>query len=363
LGHANDPRRIEAERARGKLQLTAGDARAALGTLTSALTSAEALWGKADPRLIPILHDRSAVFGRLSQSKPAVADGERALELGIAAWGSEYPGIAKARRLLGLLYIEQLGDVPRGEKQLLLARQLYSAQLGPDSVDVGGCEHALSQARLYRGDYAKALEHAERADQIYAARLGAQHPRRAEVLVAVGVLRFLRKDFLGSLDAYEAAYPIMRAALGDAHNHVAILLSNTGETLLALDRGEAAVVDFTRALDILKRSLGRDHVDLALPLKGLGLARLSRRQYAEALVALDQALALRTRSAAANDPQEVAEIQWALARTLRGLGRERGRARELAESALDTYRGLGSESAPQVQEILQWLAAPTGRAR
>ncbi len=361
LGHTNDPRRIEAERARGKLQLTAGDARAALGTLTRALTAAEALWGKTDPRLIPILHDRSAVQARLRQSKPAVADGERALELGIAAWGPAYPGIAKARRLLGLLYIEQLGDLPRGEQQLLLARQLYSAQLGPDSIDVAGCEHALSQARLYRGDYAAALTHAERAEQIYAQRLGPQHARRGEALMAMGVLRFLRKDFPGSLAAYQAAYPIIRAALGDGHTTVAILYSNTGETLLALDRAEAAEADFTRALDILRRSLGSDHADLALPLKGLGLARLSRRQYAAALDALDQALALRTRSTAANDPQEVAEIQWALARALRSLDREPRRARALAEAALGAYRRLGSEWAPRVQDIVRWLAADGAR--
>jgi len=356
LGHASDSRRVELEHARGNLQLTAGDARAAVGTLSHALEAAEALWGKDDPRLIPLLRDRALAQARLRQAKPAVADGERALALGIAAWGPEYPDIARTRRALGLLYIEQLGAVERGEHELTLALELYRTQLGADSTEVANCEQALSQARLYRGDYAAALEHAERAEQIYAKRLGADHPRHGEALNGLGVLRFMRKDFNGSLAAYEAAYPILRAALGTGHTTVGILLSNTGEALLALDRPDQARSYFERALEILHKSLGPEHADLALPLKGLGLAYLSRGQPREALAPLERALVLRTQSAAASDPQEVAEIRWGLARTLRALGREPARARELAEAAATAYRSLGSESAERVREISRWLA-------
>jgi hypothetical protein len=356
LGHASDPRRVEVEHARGNLQLTAGDARTALITLSRALVAAEALWGKDDPRLIPLLRDRALVLARLRQAKPAVADGERALALGIAAWGPAYPDIARTRRTLGLLYIEQLGEVERGEHELGLALELYRAQLGWDSSEVANCEQALSQAGQYRGDYAAALAHAERAEQIYARRLGADHPRHGEALMGLGVLRFMRKDFPGSLAAYEAAYPILRAALGNAHTTVGILLSNTGETLLALDRAEPAQDYFARALDILRKSLGSEHADLALPLKGLGLAHLRRGQPGEAVARFERALALRTQSSAASDPQEVAEIRWGLARALRALGREPVRARELAEAAAAGYRGLGSESAERVREIARWLA-------
>jgi tetratricopeptide (TPR) repeat protein len=357
LGHPNDSRRVEVERARANLQLTAGDSRAALATLSHALDSAEALWGKDDPRLIPFLRDRAMVQGRLQQGKLAVAAAERALALGIAAWGPEYPDIARTRRALGLLYIEQLGAVERGEREITLALELYRTQLGADSIEVANCEQTLSQAGQYRGDYAAALEHAERAEQIYARRLGADHPRRGEALMGVGVSRFMRKDFAGSLAAYETAYPILRQAWGTSHTTVGILLSNTGETLLALGRPEAAQADFAKALDILQRSLGPDHADLALPLKGLGLADLSRGRPRDALAPLERALALSTKAASAGDPQELAEIRWGLARTLRALGREPGRARDLAGAALTGYRSLGSESAGRVREITQWLAA------
>jgi tetratricopeptide (TPR) repeat protein len=169
----------------------------------------------------------------------------------------------------------------------------------------------------------------------------------------------MRKDFNGSLEAYEAAYPILRAALGAGHTTVGILLSNTGEALLALGRPEQAQSYFERALDILRNSLGPEHADLALPLKGKGLAHLSRGQPREALEPLERALVLRTQSAAASDPQEVAEIRWGLARTLRALGRDPARARALAEAAATGYRNLGSESAERVREISQWLATGT----
>jgi tetratricopeptide (TPR) repeat protein len=361
LGHASDPRRIELEHARARLQLTAGNAREALVALSRALDTSEALWGKDDPRLIPLLRDRALAEAQLGQAKPAVSDGERALAIGIATWGPEYPNIASTRRVLGLIYIEQLGAVERGEHEITLALQLYRAQLGVDSIEVANCEQALSQAGQHRGDYAAALEHAERAEQIFARQLGADHQRHGEALMGVGVLRFMRKDFAGSLAADEAAYPILRAASGADHPTVGILLSNTGETLLALGRAEPAQANFEQALEILQKQNGPDHADLALPLKGIGLAHLSRGQPRQALGPLERALALRTQAAAASDSQELAEIRWGLAQTLRALGRDPARARALAEAALAAYRDLGGESAGRVQEISLWLAGSGAR--
>jgi tetratricopeptide (TPR) repeat protein len=358
LGHPGDSRRILLEQARGNLQYTRGNPRDAVTTLSHALDRAEALWGKDDVRLIPMLRDRAAAEARLRDARPAVADGERALALGLAAWGPSYPAIARSRRALGLLYVEQLGDTARGEHEIDLALQLFRDQLGADSIEVANCEQALSQAGLYRGDYAAALDHAERAEQIFGLRLGPKHPRYGEALMGVGVLRFMRKDYTGSLAAYEAAYPVLRAAYGADHSTVGILLSNTGETLLALGRPDPARVDFARALDILRQHDGPDHADLALPLKGLGLSYLGAGRPGDARAPLEQALALRTRSAAASDPQEVAEIRWGLARTLRALGRDPARARELALAARDGYRGLGKEWVERVREIDRWLAAP-----
>ena len=354
LGHPSDSRRVGVEHARGTLALIGGKPRDAVIALSRATTTAETLWGKDDPRLIPLLRDRALAQARAGQPRPAADDDERALAIGLAAWGPDYPDIASTRSALGLLYIEQLGDVARGEREVTLALRLFSAQLGADSNEVAACEQALSVAGQYRGDYAAALTHAERAEQIYARRSGVDHARHGESLMGVGVLRFMRKDFAGSLAAYEAAYPILAAALGASHTTVGVLHSNTGETLLALGRPDAALAEFQHAIDILTDRLGPDHPDLALPLKGAGLVRLRRGQPLDAVAPLERALALSTR--AAGDPQELAEIRWALARALRALGRDPARSRELATAALAAYRGLGSESADRVTDITRWLA-------
>jgi tetratricopeptide (TPR) repeat protein len=354
LGHTSDPRQIEVEHARGNLLLTSGDARQARETLSRAVGDGERMWGTDDPRLVAVLRDRAQALARLSQAGPAVADGERALALGLAAWGPDHPEVARTRRALGLLYLEQLGDVTRAEHEISLALALDRAQLGEDSFDVANCEQALSKAVQYRGDYAAALDHAERAEKILARQLGVDHPRHGEALLGIGVLRFMRKDFPGSLAAYEAAYPILRGALGEHHTTLGILLSNTGETLLALGRAEAAQADFDHARAIFEASLGPDHPFLALPLKGLGLAHLRRGRPRDALAPLDRALALGTASSA-TDPQELAEIRWALARALHTVGSAPTRSHELARTALATYRKLGGESAARAREIETWL--------
>src|SRR6185436_17367569 len=74
LGHAGDSRRVAVEHARGTQRLAAGDAGQAVAALTRALELAEALWGKDDPRLVPLLRDRATAYGRLRQAKAAVAD-------------------------------------------------------------------------------------------------------------------------------------------------------------------------------------------------------------------------------------------------------------------------------------------------
>jgi tetratricopeptide (TPR) repeat protein len=356
LGHDTDPRRVQADHARALLQRIGGDVRGAAATLSRAIETGEAMWGKDDPRLIGVLRERATTRGMLRDTRPAFADAERALALGIAAWGEQYPDVARTRRALGLLYIEQLRDVARGEHELARALELFRAQLDADSLEIANCEQALSQAGAYRGDYAAALEHAERADRIYVQQLGTDYSRRGEALMGVGALRFLRKDFDGSLAAYQTAYPILLAAYGPGHYAVGVLLANTGEALLALGQPEPARADFARALEILEPALGPEHLDLALPLKGLGLVELRRDRPRAAVAPLERALALLIRSRG-GAPQELAEVRWALARALRAEGQQLPRARALAEEAATGYRGLGSESAGPVHEIERWLAS------
>ncbi|MDY7232975.1 serine/threonine-protein kinase [Hyalangium rubrum] len=356
LGHGDDRRRLDVAHARGNIQMAGGQHREAVETFTQALAEATARRVE-EVRLVPLLRGRAIAFAATGEAPKALADYQRALALSLAAWGPGHPDVATTRRALGVLQIERLGQVEQGRREIEQAANIYRAAQGEDAPDVGHCEAALSQAEMFRGDYAAALAHAERADAIFERTLGAEHRRRGETLMAIGVLRFMRKDYAGSLTAYERARGILEANLGAEHIDVGVLVSNIGETLLALGESEAALRNFEQALVILRRGLGPSHPNLAFPLKGVGLAHLDRRHYALAREAFEASLALREKTPGGGDPQELAETRWGLARALGGLGVEPARRRELSTAALETYRTLGPDWADRAREISRSLAA------
>lgn len=358
LNHVNDPRWIDIAHARGNLQLASGDNAKSLATLSGAIGAAEDRWGKSDPRLISLLRDRALVYarsGHATSATSAVADGERALTLAISAWGPEYPEIARTRRSLGYFYIDQVGEIERGEKQIKLAIELYSKQ-DADSTEVANCEQMLAWASTLRGDYASALTHAERAAQIYLLRAGADNTRYGQALVGLGGARQMRNDFAGALQANTDAHAILLNSFGAKHQKVGNLLSNMGEISLALGKTEEAQQNFQHALDILSARLNPDHADLAYPLKGLGQVYLARNRPQDALEPLERALSLCNSQAPVFPPHERAEVRWTLARVLRALHREPARALVLAREALAIYVKLGPQSAARAKEIERWVA-------
>jgi predicted Ser/Thr protein kinase len=102
LGHGADARRVAIARARAELARTA-DPAAAVSALSGALDAAEALWGKDDPRLVPLLRERAAAEHQAQQAAPAAADAKRALALGIRAWGAAHPDTLRTRSLIDQL--------------------------------------------------------------------------------------------------------------------------------------------------------------------------------------------------------------------------------------------------------------------
>jgi eukaryotic-like serine/threonine-protein kinase len=353
LGHEDDPRELLLEHASGLVMAAQGHHGDAAEQLTRAIDAASRRWGTDDLRIAPMLIDRANARAMIGAASDALADYERALAIETAAFGPEHPWIASARRDLGLLLVENLGRLDQGQAEIEEARRIYAAARGHDSLEVGHAEVALAQPHLFRGQYEQALVHAERALGIYERQLDPHHPRRAEALNAVGVLRFFLADFAGSLSAYEQALAIMEPTLGAGHVDVGLVRSNIGETLLALAEPEQARTAFEQALAVLRAGWGPDHAELALPLKGLGLTELALDRPAAAAGHLEQAL--RLRDAATTDPQEIAEIEWGLARALLALGQGRARRRALAASALERYRGLGETWAERVRDIELWL--------
>lgn len=168
----------------------------------------------------------------------------------------------------------------------------------------------------------------------------------AEILAQQG-------DVAGALARNLISEESFRSAYGAGSPWMAHNKSNRGEYLVALGRYGEAIAAFQDALALWEGALGSEHRYLGYPLTGIGIARWKQGHAAEALPPLERALALR--QAHEPDAATVAETRFALARALWDDGRDRPRARRLAEDAHDVYQGQPT-LADKDREVTGWLA-------
>ena len=154
-----------------------------------------------------------------------------------------------------------------------------------------------------------------------------------------------------ALEHVDRSIEILETGLGAAHPELATQLSNRGEILNALGRYREARGSFEKARIIWERELGLDNRNLAYALTGIGHSFIAEGD-------TDQ----RARAARARlqDPRRAGERRRSTGRDpIRpgagavGLGRERARARLLAEQARDTYAKSVARS--KLAEVQSWL--------
>ena len=174
-------------------------------------------------------------------------------------------------------------------------------------------------------------------------------------------------DELGEIEAAaryaERAVKIMEGTLGLDHPKAGVPLTNYAELLVRLGRFDDARQPAERALAVFERDTDPDGLYVCYPLSTLGLSYLALGRFDEAVPPLERAT--RIRDAREILPAKRAEVHFALARALAGMGRPTERACLLAARARDEYR----ESPPtpaterELGEIDRWLAAaPAPRA-
>jgi len=191
------------------------------------------------------------------------------------------------------------------QEALLLKRKV----LGEDHPDVGASEGNLAVVLEALGRNQEALEHVDRSIEILENGLGAGHPE------------------------------------------LATQLSNRGEILNALGRYRDARASFEKARIIWERELGLDNRNLAYALTGIGVSYIAEGDPSSALVPLERAFKIREDHE--TDPGRRAETRFALARALWEAGRDRPRARLLAEEARDGYARAVEK--PRLAEVESWL--------
>ncbi|MEZ4453837.1 MAG: tetratricopeptide repeat protein, partial [Nannocystaceae bacterium] len=300
----------------------------------------------------------AAVYHLREEPDVAIHLLEEALALRERLLGEAHPqvadllvNLAEARRARG--EFDAAGALQRR------ALGIYDEALGPDhpSVALVLGNLALTERTLGHRDEARALN--RRALAIREAALGPDHP---EVAIS---LSYLAEDAAdrGELEASMAlsarALAIREAALGPDHPDVGQSLATmAGYHLLRGELDEAERL-LDRAVAVIEAALGPDHVELSGALVGVARLALARERPRDAIAPLERAAILR----ATYRPDARAEVDALLARALwdapEGEGRDRSRARALAEGALEVLRSTSAPAA-EIEPVEAWLVEHPG---
>jgi tetratricopeptide (TPR) repeat protein/predicted Ser/Thr protein kinase len=281
---------------------------------------------------------------------------QRALAICEKALGPEHPSVAMSHNNLGsVAWSEGKFDEAREHHERALA--IREQALGPDHPFVASSLSNLGLVAESQEQFDEARRHHERALAIKEKVHGSEHPSLATSHNNLGTVAWREGKIDEARGHHERALAIWEKALGPDHPDVATAHYNLGNLALSQEQFDEARGHYERSLAIYEKALGPDHGDLTYPLTGLGEALLNLGEASSALPHLERALTIRTSNA--GDPLGVAHIRFALARALWDApaehGRDRTRARELAELARGAYVEDGEKSAEELEEVESWL--------
>ena len=158
--------------------------------------------------------------------------------------------------------------------------------------------------------------------------------------------------------AYQRALAIEEKAARPNPVRLAMELNNLGDVYLKQGQHARALEHFQKALGLRQGALGAEHFDVAKDLLGLGETYLSMRRLPMALQALERALALR--ESHPGFPTTLARIRFALARALWESGKDKPRAKQLAEQAKAAYANGGPGNASERSTVDGWISQHVG---
>ncbi|MEM9454812.1 MAG: serine/threonine-protein kinase [Myxococcota bacterium] len=390
----------------GTAYILTGQHEEARATLERALAIREQALGSKHPGVADSLNKLGVIYRNLGEYGEAEAMHRRALVIQEQALGSKHPSVADSLNNLGNAHINR-GDHAEAKAMHERALAIRKEALGPKHPKVADSLNNLGNAHINRGNHAEAKAMYERALAIQEEVLGPKHPSVADSLNNLGFVYYslgahedakrmyehalsIREEALGpthpsvadSLNnlgniytkqgeyeeaeaMYELALAIRQETLGPNHSKVADNLGNLGLFRIQIDKHERAEVLMRRTLGIQEETLGPEHPQLANNLINLGEALLMQEKHNKAVEHLERASTLLTTKDI--EPVLLADARFTLARALWGAspsgGRDRPRARALAEQARQTLAADGPDSAERLAEVEQWLAEHPPPAR
>ncbi len=238
-------------------------------------------------------------------------------------------------------------------------RTLYDKKHGAHyEFEMAACDELEGGVLFDMGRFREALPVFERVRARRERLFGPSHPSLWSALVNLGeVLVALDRpdDAIALYDRVAATGPLNDGSAAYAKHRRAAAFRLRGD----LDR---AFEEDRGALALLARSGETDSYWTSWPLTGIGLDLLALGEAGEAVEPLEKAVAERGEGTVV---AEAAESRFALARALWQSGRDRPRARELAESTRDQLRADAAryhgDRARPIAEIEAWLASHDAR--
>jgi serine/threonine-protein kinase len=374
--------------AEGLLLWRTGKLAEAKATFERALALREKVFGPDHPDVANSLNNLGLVLHEMGDYEKAVATHERALALREKVLGEGHPDVAMSLNNLGIVRSET-GAFAQATAVHERALAIREKTLGPDHPDVAQTLDNLSQVVFKTGDLPRALATGERALAIREKTLGPDHPMTGQSLGTLAAMLVAMGDFPRAVSNYERSVAILVKARGPKHRDVALSLADLGGALLEMGDAARARAMFERALAIQEKILAPGHADFGYSLTGLGRAQVGLGQLDAALAALERARALREKALGPSNPtvavsllglgelslarrrpdQAVplleraltlvdAEDRPTLLHTLAEahwkLGKDRARARALAEEARAAYERAGHR--PGIGKMTRFLA-------
>jgi tetratricopeptide (TPR) repeat protein len=276
----------------------------------------------------------------------------RALAIQEQTLSSDHPDIAYTLNELGMAALVT-GDVDTAREHFERALSILEIALGPDHPNVANSITNLGIAADSEQEYADARKHFERALAIRTSALGPDHPSVTGCLTNLALVAEAEGDYELAHETFERARASFERALGPEHPEMAKVHQNLGVVAYKAGKYEEAHDYHSRAVALYaKTALSADHPEVKEALVYLAMSLLELERPAEAIEHLERALPMTH----LDGPTDLARTRFALARALwdapEEQGRDRVRARELAELARTTYAEAKAET---LQEVETWL--------
>lgn len=333
----------------GHVQSLSGDFKAAVQTLAEATVAAQSgshdeMAARAWSRLVWVgstmgKFDDSKAWSGYAQATIDRMGGNPELELTLL-------------NSLGVLHLKQ-AQYDQALDRFDRAIRIGEAAFGPDDMRLAATLNNIGVILRRKGKYDEARERFERSLAIRERTLGTTHPEICSPLLNIGTVLKMKGDEDGALVYYRRSLAIKEGALGLEHPSLAADLHNIGGVLLHQKKYAEALSHFERARNLNANALGAQHPEVAHNLVGVGESCLGLNLPDRALAPLEQAVAIE--ESRPGERAFLGEARFALARTLRALGRDERRAYRLAQQAREALTAAGEARPTELAEIDGWL--------